>query len=256
MRWSWANCRWMAGTACARRVTDGSHRPAAKATKRIFVPQRRCRRSRLIPGLEVIPVATLAAVVRAFDRRSAHPTAPARRDPCRRGQLLPNRFPDIKGQEHVKRALEVAAAGGHNILMVGPPGAGKTLLARALPAILPRMTIDEALDVTRIYSVADLLPPDIPLMRNRPFRAPHHTICLPDWSAAETTRTRVKFRLRTAACCFWMSCPSSAPACWRCCASRWKTRSSPSAARARIADLSSQFSIGGGHEPLPVRVLW
>ncbi|HEX6306296.1 MAG TPA: YifB family Mg chelatase-like AAA ATPase, partial [Anaerolineales bacterium] len=85
-------------------------------------------------------------------------------------------FRDIKGQEHVKRALEVAAAGGHNVLMVGPPGAGKTLTARAVPAILPRMTIEEALDVTRIYSVADQLPPEVPLIRNRPFRAPHHTI--------------------------------------------------------------------------------
>ena len=85
-------------------------------------------------------------------------------------------FSEIKGQEHVKRALEVAAAGGHNCLMVGPPGSGKTLLARALPAILPRMTIDEALDVTRIYSVADQLPSDVPLIRSRPFRSPHHTI--------------------------------------------------------------------------------
>jgi magnesium chelatase family protein len=85
-------------------------------------------------------------------------------------------FREVKGQEHVKRALEVAAAGGHNVLMVGPPGAGKTLLARALPAILPVMTLEESLDVTRIYSVADMLPPEIPLIRTRPFRSPHHTI--------------------------------------------------------------------------------
>ncbi len=85
-------------------------------------------------------------------------------------------FREIKGQEHIKRALEVAAAGGHNVLMVGAPGAGKTLLARALPSILPGMTIDESLDVTRIYSVADQLPPEVPLLRSRPFRSPHHTI--------------------------------------------------------------------------------
>ncbi len=87
----------------------------------------------------------------------------------------PTDFREIKGQEHVKRALEIAAAGGHNVIMIGPPGAGKTLLARAMPGILPEMSIDEALDVTRIYSVADALPPEM-IIRTRPFRSPHHTI--------------------------------------------------------------------------------
>lgn len=85
-------------------------------------------------------------------------------------------FADIRGQEHVKRALEIAAGGNHNVLLSGSPGVGKTLLARAMPGILPPMTRDEALEVTRIYSVADMLPANDPLLRRRPFRTPHHTI--------------------------------------------------------------------------------
>lgn len=83
---------------------------------------------------------------------------------------------EVRGQEHVKRALEVAAAGGHNILLLGPPGSGKTMLARRLPGILPPMTLEEAVEVTRIHSVAGLLAPGEPLLRSRPFRAPHHTV--------------------------------------------------------------------------------
>ncbi|HML40875.1 MAG TPA: YifB family Mg chelatase-like AAA ATPase [Bellilinea sp.] len=143
--------------------------------QRIFVPQVDAAEAALIPDLEVIPIESLAGLanhLRGFERIEAYP-------PIVVSDLdvaVQTDFQDIKGQEHVKRALEVAAAGGHNVLMSGPPGAGKTLMARALPAILPKMTIDEALDVTQIYSVADQLPGDIPLVQNRPFRAPHHTI--------------------------------------------------------------------------------
>ncbi|MBQ10689.1 MAG: hypothetical protein CMJ45_03970 [Planctomyces sp.] len=83
---------------------------------------------------------------------------------------------DVKGQDHAKRALEVAAAGFHNLLFNGPPGSGKTMLARCLPSILPRMTSEEALEATKIYSVSGALPSDSPLMLQRPFRAPHYTI--------------------------------------------------------------------------------
>ncbi|MBM3151705.1 MAG: YifB family Mg chelatase-like AAA ATPase [Chloroflexi bacterium] len=143
--------------------------------KRIVVPQADAAEAALIPDLEVIPVATLAQLHSHLAGRQPIPPQPSM-DATEIPLDLLTDFSEIKGQEHVKRALEVAAAGGHNVLMIGPPGSGKTLLARALPGILPQMSIDEALDVTRVYSVADQLPAGTPLLRHRPFRAPHHTI--------------------------------------------------------------------------------
>ncbi len=142
--------------------------------KRIFVPASDAAEAALIPDIEVYPVASLRDLyLHLTDQQPIQPQEHVQAEAA--PASAPTDFREIKGQEHVKRALEIAAAGGHNVIMIGPPGAGKTLLARAMPGILPEMSIDEALDVTRIYSVADALPPEM-MVRTRPFRAPHHTI--------------------------------------------------------------------------------
>ena len=143
----------------------------------VYVPAVDAREAALIEGIRVYPVENLAALARHLS--GEEPIAEFPRDgiPQAAARIWEGTdFSEIKGQEHVKRALEVAAAGGHNVLMVGPPGAGKTLLARALPSVLPTMSPDESIEVTKIYSVSGLLPSDTPLVAQRPFRAPHHTI--------------------------------------------------------------------------------
>lgn len=144
----------------------------------VFVPDSDKGEAALIEGIDIYPVESLSQVV-AHLRGDAllHPFVPGTETSTDSEPAAPEvDMAYVKGQEHVKRAIEVAAAGGHNILMTGPPGSGKTLLARSLPGILPKMTPQEALAVTKIYSISGLLPSDKPLMSARPFRSPHYTI--------------------------------------------------------------------------------
>jgi len=162
------------------RHTPGLLSMAAMAVEQGFqgicAPAADAAEAALIPGLEVLPVRDLDQLVQhLMGIRLIPPYKRSDQEP-KNELAVQTDFQEIKGQEHIKRALEVAAAGGHNMLMNGPPGAGKTLLARSLPGIMPRMSIDEALDVTRIYSILDRLPANTPLIEHRPFRAPHHTI--------------------------------------------------------------------------------
>lgn len=145
--------------------------------KRICLPQANAREAAVVDGIEVLPVRGLGEVVGMLrGERVIEPIRVDMEEVFRQEGDYQEDFRDVKGQEHAKRALEIAAAGGHNVLMIGPPGAGKTMLARRLPTILPPMTIEESLETTKVHSVAGLMPADKALTVTRPFRAPHHTI--------------------------------------------------------------------------------
>jgi magnesium chelatase family protein len=143
----------------------------------VFVPCDGAKEASLIENIHIFPAESLAQLVVHLQGEAVIPEYHDDMNweqefrPCYASDLS-----YIKGQEHAKRALEIAAAGRHNILMCGPPGSGKTMLARSLPSILPLLTMDEAIEVTKIYSVCGLLPHDTPIMVERPFRSPHYTI--------------------------------------------------------------------------------
>jgi len=146
--------------------------------KKLIVPAHNVKEAAIVSDMEVYPVHTLTEVVTLINEPDTMLPAifdvtafEALDDPNYDADFL-----DVKGQETVKRALEVAAAGGHNLLMVGPPGSGKTMLARRIPSILPPLNMEEALEVTKLYSVCGLLSPSQALITRRAFRAPHHTI--------------------------------------------------------------------------------
>jgi len=148
-----------------------------KGIPRVFVPDVNAAEAGLVENINIGAFNSLRQIVSAMS--SPEPInyyQPLENAPAAHAVENIADLAYIKGQEHIKRALEVAAAGAHNLVMTGPPGSGKTLLARALPTILPPMTRDESLEVTKIYSVSGLLPPQTPLVFDRPFRSPHYTI--------------------------------------------------------------------------------
>jgi len=150
----------------------------AKKNKRAFlVPKENAKAAAITQGIEVYPISSLAETVRFLENgNTIEPFTVNLEEVFSQAQNYTVDFSDVKGQEATKRALEIAAAGGHNLIMIGPPGSGKTMLARRLPTILPNLSMEEALEITKIYSVAGLLPANTALIATRQFCAPHHTI--------------------------------------------------------------------------------
>jgi len=141
----------------------------------VYLPEANLAEARLVKGLKIFPLKNLKDLINHLTGQKIIEPVISRGVEIRAREDFEVDFAFIKGQEFAKRALEIAAAGGHNLLMIGPPGSGKTLLARALPSILPILTQEEILEVTKIYSVAGLLKEGESFIKERPFRAPHHT---------------------------------------------------------------------------------
>ena len=168
---------------------DGSLRPIkgalpiaiqsrAEKFEGLILPKQNAREAAIVNNIKVYGVENLKEAVEFLTgKKEIEPTVvDTRQEFADQQEVFSVDFSDVKGQENVKRALEIAAAGGHNAILIGPPGAGKTMLARRMPTILPQLTLYEALETTKIHSVSGILPAEASLISNRPFRSPHHTI--------------------------------------------------------------------------------
>ena len=196
--------------------------------KELYVPAENAAEAAFAEGLAVYPVENVMQLVRHL--RGEERLSPAAAPDLSAMQFSVPDFADVKGQENVKRALEIAAAGGHNILIVGPPGAGKSMMAKRLPGILPDMSREEIIQTTEIHSVAGLTNRQHPIIARRPFRSPHHSVSAAGLAGGGTIPGPGRSAWPTTGCCFWTSCRSFAPTRWRCCASPWRTGRSRSPA--------------------------
>jgi magnesium chelatase family protein len=215
---------------------DGSVRPikgalsmamaaAQRGIHKLLVPAANAREAAVVEAVAVYGVGSLAEAVGILSGQlPAEPMTSEIQELFARLNTYDVDFADVRGQEFAKRALVVAAAGGHNALFIGCPGTGKTMLAQRLPTILPPLTPMESLETTRIYSALGRLKPGESLLAARPFRTPRHTTPSATlvWSAAAARRPQAKSAWPTMACSSSMSCRSFIAAVWKCCASLWK----------------------------------
>jgi len=146
-----------------------------KKFKNLFISKDNLQEAQILDKIGVFPAVSLRQLFDHFATNKKIPKAPFKKLKYQALESSEYDFENVRGQESAKRALEIAAAGSHNVLMRGAPGAGKTLMARSFPTILPKLTFEESLEVTKIYSVANLLDSDTPIIQTRPFRSPHHT---------------------------------------------------------------------------------
>ena len=143
--------------------------------KRFFIPAQNVAEGSVVEGIDIIPIKSITQLTEYFNNKLVILPALPNSEEKQNFLDIPD-FKDVCGQYEARRALEIAAAGGHNILLVGPPGSGKSMLAKRLPSILPDMTFEESIDTTKIHSIAGTLPTGTALIRTRPFRSPHHTV--------------------------------------------------------------------------------